>query len=236
MASSGPPTRALSSKLNPWSHRHETLVPSCVRRDNQPLRRTRKSRHRAGACGPFTHAGRKVQPRAEKVWGVDLPLEIPAELIDSGLACVRWCNAQWWKTPTDYARANYRLGLWLLDLVETRGQGIGPGVDWVDSLRVYCRKNMMHGVSVDELAKVAGLERHQLRRRLLTETDMTPRQFLDDIRAQHACSLLRCTAFPIAKVGDLCGYSSPAVFCRAFRRVTGNNPRKWRQESLVLSF
>ena len=33
MASSGPPTRALSSKLNPWSHRHETLVPSCVRRD-----------------------------------------------------------------------------------------------------------------------------------------------------------------------------------------------------------
>ena len=199
----------------------------------QPLRVTWEGRSVPSTCGPFTHVERKRQPGPREVWGVDLPLAIPRELTDSGLACTRWCNARWWMSPADYARANYRLGLWLLDLVEIHMGRVETGTDWLSRLRDYCRKHMVHGISVTELAKAAGIGRHQLRRSLLAEVGMTPRQFLNDVRVQHACSLLRSTAYPVAKVGDICGYSSAAVFCRTFRRLVGITPLKWHRKSCL---
>jgi AraC-like DNA-binding protein len=90
---------------------------------------------------------------------------------------------------------------------------------------------MVHGLSVAEVAKAMGIGRQHLRRRLLRATGMPPRQFIEYTRLRHARYLLQTTDFSAAHIGAMCGYSSSAVFCRAFKRAEGATPMAWRRRS-----
>ncbi len=170
----------------------------------------------------------KMQPSPQEVWGVELPIEIPRTLLDECRAMMRWCNAHWWRDAVNYARANYHLGLWLLDIVEAVGGTTLRKDDW---LGAYCKDNIIHGLTVAELARHAGMSRQNLRHRLQEACGMTPKAYMDSIRFDIACKQLRTTREPVRIVSRLCGYVSPSVFTRRFRKLAGVSPRQWRQQS-----
>ncbi len=82
-------------------------------------------------------------------------------------------------------------------------------------------------VSIDSAAQSMGIAVRTLQRELnRAGTDF--RSLASSTRIQRAAELLRHTSGSITRVSAELGYSSPANFARAFRKVTGSGPREFR--------
>ena len=96
----------------------------------------------------------------------------------------------------------------------------------------HVRKNFRDDLDVNTLAEHFSLSSTTLRR-LFNKNfggKVTPSHFIESIRIQHAVTQLLYTADPIAKIAAECGYLDQFGFSRAFRRITGISPRKYREQ------
>ncbi len=76
-------------------------------------------------------------------------------------------------------------------------------------------------LSVAELARTAHISECYFRRLFKTEFGVTPRQFINKIRIDHAKTLLSENRFRITEIAAQCGFSSVYYFSKAFRMATG---------------
>ncbi|HLJ90890.1 MAG TPA: AraC family transcriptional regulator [Candidatus Angelobacter sp.] len=53
-------------------------------------------------------------------------------------------------------------------------------------------------------------------------------ELLDDVRRDHAISLLSDREMPLSEIASRLQFSGSSAFCRAFQRWTGNSPHKYR--------
>ena len=88
-------------------------------------------------------------------------------------------------------------------------------------------------LSASSLAKELGVHRTTLNRLFLKEMGMTPGNYLQELRIQHALSLLRETELPIKAVAAECGMPYAGYFCRLIRRITGLTPAAYRKHGGV---
>ena len=84
-------------------------------------------------------------------------------------------------------------------------------------------------LSASRLAKELGVHRTTLNRLFQQEMGMTPGSYLQELRIQHALSLVRETELPIKAVAAECGMPYAGYFCRLIRRVTGFTPAVYRK-------
>lgn len=54
-------------------------------------------------------------------------------------------------------------------------------------------------------------------------------EYLNKIRIEHACELLRRSDTPIAGIGSSVGYSDHSYFCRVFKKITNETPSNYRK-------
>ena len=66
-------------------------------------------------------------------------------------------------------------------------------------------------------------------RRHLNQTGRGYQKILDDLRYQHAQTLLAEPELPISRIAEQLGFSETASFRHAFLRWSGLSPRSWRQ-------
>ncbi len=88
-------------------------------------------------------------------------------------------------------------------------------------------------LSASAVARKLGVHRTTLNRLFLREMGMTPGSYLQDLRLQHALSLLRETELPIKAIAAECGLPYAGYFCRLIRRITGLPPVAYRKQSGV---
>lgn len=81
---------------------------------------------------------------------------------------------------------------------------------------------------VSELAEMALTSVRSLQREL-ADAGLTYSRLLDQVRFERASELLRKTEAKIIDVALATGYSDPAHFTRAFRRLAGVTPREFRE-------
>lgn len=84
--------------------------------------------------------------------------------------------------------------------------------------------------ALTDIAGIAGLSPRTFQRKL-ADLGLTYSDILDTVRYEHASGLLRDTDCRIIDVALSSGYSDPAHFSRAFRRMTGVTPRQFREQS-----
>lgn len=94
----------------------------------------------------------------------------------------------------------------------------------------YIYKNYQNPISVQEIADFLSLNRSYLTELFLKTIHLSPQQFLVKYRMTKACELLTNTSLPIEHIAYSCGYSSTFSFSKAFRKVNGKSPSKYRQE------
>ena len=59
---------------------------------------------------------------------------------------------------------------------------------------------------------------------------MKPMDYVNFVRIQKGCALLRETDLTVAMISDKTGYESVSSFIRNFKRVIGCTPNKWKTD------
>ena len=96
-------------------------------------------------------------------------------------------------------------------------------------LRLVAREYSQPGLSVDRIAREAGLSRHHFSRLFRRETGTSPHAYLQQFRLQRALDRITCTDLPIKRIALESGYRDYAYFCKEFKRWTHKTPRSARR-------
>lgn len=85
-------------------------------------------------------------------------------------------------------------------------------------------------LSVQDLAKEAGLSITHFSRVFKQDTGETVWDYLTGYRIRKACEILQSTDAKIYEVAELCGYSSPQYFSQVFYKLIGMKPLDYRKK------
>ena len=95
----------------------------------------------------------------------------------------------------------------------------------------FIRENLTTSISLDAIAKQAGLSRFHLLRCFRQVYGETPFKRIVRLRMEEAQRRLRQGNEPVAAIAFRCGYENPAHFAYAFRRLVGVSPSRYRRAS-----
>ena len=104
---------------------------------------------------------------------------------------------------------------------------IAPAIKYIE--KNYQNPNLTNG----DLAKQCKISEIYFRRTFTSYYNMTPRQFLLDIRINKAKQLLSEGALKINSIAEKCGFSNQYHFCRIFKKKTGLTPTEYMKQYMV---
>ncbi|HBI60199.1 MAG TPA: AraC family transcriptional regulator [Lachnospiraceae bacterium] len=102
---------------------------------------------------------------------------------------------------------------------------------YIHEALTYIEQNFQNDISVEDIAKVCGINRSYFGKIFKDSTGKTPQQFLLTYRMIKATELLKLTKLSIGDISNAVGYTNQLHFSRAFKNVYGIPPRKWRNEN-----
>ncbi len=104
------------------------------------------------------------------------------------------------------------------------------GTEIIGTLKLMLPSYLDEGVpTVAEIAEMAGTSVRSFQR-TLASVGLTYSSLVDTVRFENAAKLLRDTEARIIDVAFSSGYTDPAHFTRAFRRISGITPRDFRDQ------
>ena len=106
---------------------------------------------------------------------------------------------------------------------ENASADIFPAID-------YIKKNYASRIHVIDLAHSCGMSESYFRKVFERYMNMKPMDYVNFVRIQKGCILLRKTGLTVALVSDKIGYESISTFIRNFKRIIGCTPNKWRAD------
>jgi AraC-like DNA-binding protein len=100
----------------------------------------------------------------------------------------------------------------------------------------YFNEHFQEPVSMSELAEMLNCSEGHFYRQFKEFTGKTPICFLNDIRLKKAAFYLQHSQLPIHKIANLCGFSDPYYFSRAFSKKNKLSPSQYRKNNSHLSY
>ena len=168
--------------------------------------------------------------RFNRVQQLDLPETSPLPAI------ARWLDVElrnqkpgWEGTAMAYLR------IFLTDLCRSANDtGIRPqknalpGALRLEKVRTHIDKHFRNPLTLEELAKVAGLSRTYLCRAFRTYAEKSVFTYLQERRIQAAMLALRQSNGKVIQIAAECGFNDLSHFNRCFRRFCGRTPQAYR--------
>ena len=90
-------------------------------------------------------------------------------------------------------------------------------------------------ITLDQLARYAGLNKYYLVHVFNREMGCSPISYLIERRISESKRLLAATRIPVQQISRQLGFSSPSYFSQSFRRATGVSPAEFRRQALSMS-
>lgn len=88
-------------------------------------------------------------------------------------------------------------------------------------------------LSLRRLSRKVGLPDRQVSNAINRARSMSVSQFVNDFRIREACALLQTTNKSVLEVSLIAGFATKSNFNRAFLRVTGQTPSRWRKDNTI---
>ncbi len=95
----------------------------------------------------------------------------------------------------------------------------------------YIRTRSDEDISLDEVAKFAGLSKYYFAREFHRITGHTFVSYVNLIRCERAKQMLRENRTPIGEIGRACGFENQSYFSKIFRSYTGHTPSDYRERT-----
>lgn len=98
----------------------------------------------------------------------------------------------------------------------------------IDALTPYIMDNMANVITITELAREFAISERQLSRICNQEYGMPVGEYIRMLQMEEAKHLLGDFKLSIVDVANMVGYSDYYAFCKAFKRIEGLSPAKFR--------
>lgn len=92
--------------------------------------------------------------------------------------------------------------------------------DWLDA-------NFSQENRIADLAKQFNFSERNLKRRFQLATQISPNQYLQQVRVDKAKKLLLTTEMNVQQIAYAVGYENVSFFIRIFKKITGCTPSQW---------
>lgn len=104
---------------------------------------------------------------------------------------------------------------------------------YIHEALAYIEQNFQNNISVEDIAKVCGLNRTYFGKIFKEAVGKTPQEFLLNYRMVKATEILKLTRLSIRDIGQAVGYENQLHFSRAFKNIYGISPREWRNRNRI---
>ena len=105
-----------------------------------------------------------------------------------------------------------------------------PGTnERLEKVESYVRMHFDQVIRMETLADISGLSMSQLERNFKKIFHMTPLQFIQKTRLEHALRLLDQN-MTITEIAACCGYTDHSAFSRQFKQLTGVSPSQFKEK------
>lgn len=81
----------------------------------------------------------------------------------------------------------------------------------------------------EELAELCGISYSYLKKLFLRRFGVSPKQYIIQLKLNHACDLLKTRQYTVSQVADQCGYRDVSFFSRQFKEYMGIPPSQYGQ-------
>lgn len=99
----------------------------------------------------------------------------------------------------------------------------------VHGLQAYIHDHMAGRITLEEMARHAGLSVPHFCRVFRRLFLVSPLQYVLQKRVTQACSMIAESSMPLKQVGQAVGIEDPYYFSRMFRKIMGISPSAWRR-------
>ncbi len=103
-------------------------------------------------------------------------------------------------------------------------------IDLIKSVVEYIESHYSSPITLELLAKEAGMNPKYFCRFFRSITQQTPMDYVNMYRIENAAQLLLETALPITAVGMECGFRETSHFIKVFRKYKGMTPNQYRKQ------
>lgn len=131
-----------------------------------------------------------------------------------------------------YQAVSVALLVELVVFLSRRVEGVdslGGEVKAIGKALGHIERHATESLSLDDLAKVAGMSVRNFQRRFKESVGVTPFRRLLEVRVERAKALLSDQSLTVSEVAFLCGFQDANYFCRQFRLVEGLPPGRFRK-------
>lgn len=94
----------------------------------------------------------------------------------------------------------------------------------------YIAEKFAEDIRVSELAAICHVSETHFRRIFEKMMNVSPAEYVNMIRIQHACTLLKETQDSIETIREKVGFATASTFNRNFQKMVQMPPRQWREQ------
>ena len=95
----------------------------------------------------------------------------------------------------------------------------------------YIERHLAARITGEDLASLIGVSIGQMFRNFKVSVGMPPLQYVESLRLELVCLLLRTTQETLCQIAVTAGFYDHSHLCRVFRRALGVTPSAWRREN-----
>ena len=119
----------------------------------------------------------------------------------------------------------------LVKLLQRYGQRRAEDAAHYHRVLAHIRARLDQTISVDDMAREAGMSPSHFSRVFKETMGATPMQYVLAYRIEQATKMMADRGRPLGDIALACGFSDQAHFSRSFKQITGKTPRAFRAEA-----
>ena len=100
----------------------------------------------------------------------------------------------------------------------------------VDRIRNYIDCHLTGRITLDDVAEYVGMNRTYFCLFFKKHMGMPLMDYINGIKIQTACRLLKTESLPISDISDRCGFKTVTYFNRVFKNAVGVSPSEYRKK------